>query len=123
MTQLTILHIFSGDLWAGAEVMIFNLLNKLKDDPRLNIIALSFNEGALTEKLRIAGIDTPVLSEHRHSFVQIYLKALRFNRKYKIDVIHSHRFKENVLAILLSKFPDAQQLFVTLHDYRNRSLK
>jgi glycosyltransferase involved in cell wall biosynthesis len=103
--------------------MIFNLLKKLKDDPRLNIIALSFNEGPLTEKLRIAGIDTHVISESRHSFVQIYLKALRFYRKYKIDIIHSHRFKENVLAILLSKFLGAQQLFVTLHGLPEPQLK
>ncbi len=53
----TVLHIFSGDLWAGAEVMVFNLLNTLKDDPELRIIALSLNEGVLTGKLRKIGIE------------------------------------------------------------------
>jgi len=26
---MTVLHIFSGDLWAGAEVLIFNLRSRL----------------------------------------------------------------------------------------------
>jgi hypothetical protein len=56
--RLTVLHIFSGDLWAGAEAMIFNLLNALKDEPDLNLIALSLNEGILTAKLREAKIET-----------------------------------------------------------------
>lgn len=95
--------------------MIFNLLNRLKDDSKLNIIALSLNEGELTEKLRDAGIETHVISEQQHSFLQIYLIALRYFKNRKIDVIHSHRFKENVLALMLSKFIGARRFFVTLH--------
>jgi len=42
---MTVLHIFSGDLWAGAEVVIFNLLTRLNQDGGPRVMALSLNEG------------------------------------------------------------------------------
>src|SRR5437879_6014817 len=65
---MTVLHIFSGDLWAGAEVVIFNLLSHLNAKPGLQVLALSLNEGVLAEKLRAAGITTYVIPEAYHSF-------------------------------------------------------
>ena len=58
-------HLFSGDLWAGAEVAIFNLLSSLAKDPSLSVIALALNEGEVTERLRGAGVVTHVIPESR----------------------------------------------------------
>lgn len=77
--EVNILHISSGDLWAGAEVMIFNLLNKSKDDPSLNIMALSLNEGTLTDRLRHVGIETHVIPEAIYSFPLIFSKSLNIS--------------------------------------------
>jgi len=65
---MNILHIFSGDLWAGAEVLIFNLLSSLQKYSDLNIIAISLNEGTLTQKLRENNIETYVIPENKYSF-------------------------------------------------------
>lgn len=113
--DLTVLSIFSGDLWAGAEVMIFHLLNKLKDDRSLRIVALSLNEGTLTHKLRRAGLQTFVIGEGTRTFAQILLEALRLFRGERIDIIHSHRYKENLLALFLAKFGGVQRLITTVH--------
>jgi glycosyltransferase involved in cell wall biosynthesis len=113
--QLTVLHIFSGDLWAGAEVMIFNLLRRLKDNPGLTILALSLNEGVLTCKLREIGVETHVISEAVKSFPTIFIQALRLFREKRITVIHSHRYKENLLALLLAKSIAVRRLIATLH--------
>jgi len=114
-SRLTVLHIFSGDLWAGAEVMVFNLLNQLKDDQGLKIMALSLNEGTLTDKLRGAGVELYIIPEAAHSFLKIFLKALNLLKRRKIDVIHSHRYKENLLALLLAKTMGVKRLVSTLH--------
>ena len=114
---LNILHIFSSDLWAGAEVMIFNLLNRLKDYPNCKIIALSLNEGILTNRLQSIGIETYVIPENTNSFLEIFWKALNLFRGVKIDVIHSHRSKENMLALLLSKFLFRKPLIATYHGW------
>ncbi len=112
---ITVLHIFSGDLWAGAEAMIFNLLDQLKADPSLNIIALSLNDGILTHKLRSANVETHLIPESTHSFSKICLRGLRILRGKRIDIIHSHRYKENLLALLLAKTMRVKRLVTTLH--------
>ena len=112
---LTVLHVFSGDLWAGAEVVIFHLLNSLKDDAHINILALSLNEGILTNKLREARIETYVIPESKNSFANIFLKAINLLKKKRLDIIHSHRYKENLLALLLAKSMKVKRLVATLH--------
>jgi glycosyltransferase involved in cell wall biosynthesis len=112
---ITVLHIFSGDLWAGAEAMIFCLLESLRDDPNLKIVALSLNEGILTTRLQNTGIETYVISEADNSFGRIAVKAFNLFKSRKIDVIHSHGYKANLLAFLLAKFTAVKDLFTTLH--------
>jgi len=112
---MTVLHIFSGDLWAGAEVMVFHLLDELRKEPHLKILALSLNEGILSRKLRDSGIETHVISEADHSFAVILLKAYRALKGQRIRVIHSHRYKENLLAFFLAKSTGAGCLAATLH--------
>lgn len=113
--KITVLHVFSGDLWAGAEVMVYNLLSKLKEEPNLKIIALSLNDGILANKLRDAGIETHVISETDNSFAGIFFKAFRLLKRRKIDIIHSHRYKENILALLLGKMVGVKSLITTMH--------
>lgn len=112
---VTVLHLFSGDLWAGAEVMVYNLLSKLKEEPNLKIIALSLSEGILAGKLRDAGIETYVIPETRNSFAKILLKAFNLLKKKKIDIIHSHRYKENLFGFLLAKAMGVKRLITTMH--------
>jgi len=114
-SQLTVLHIFSGDLWAGAEVMIFNLLNSLQDETGLKILALSLNEGILTRKLREIGVETFVIPETINPFPAIFVKALRLFKRKRIALIHSHRYKEHLLAVLLAKSMAVGRLVATLH--------
>jgi len=111
----TILHIFSGDLWAGAEVVIFSLLRELNESASLRMVALSLNEGILTEKLRAAGVPTHVIPESRHSFAAILLRAARLFKGKRIAGIHSHRYKENLLAWLLARRIGANNVLTTIH--------
>src|SRR6185437_12124278 len=49
---LRILHIASGDLWAGAEVQAFTLLCHLNRIPETEVAAVLLNDWTLAEKLR-----------------------------------------------------------------------
>jgi glycosyltransferase involved in cell wall biosynthesis len=113
--RLSVLHVFSGDLWAGAEVMIFNLLNRLQSAPRVRLTALSLNEGVLTEKLREAGVETWVIPESTHSMPSILVEAFRLFRHRSLDIVHSHRYKEHLLAVLLARSLGVRRLVATLH--------
>jgi len=115
INRLTVAHIFSGDLWAGAEVMIFNLLKHLKGYPGLDLLAFSLNEGTLTQKLREVGIKTYVVREDKYDFLRIYNKISRILKGQRVDVIHSHRYKENLTALLLHFFFPSARLLATIH--------
>jgi len=113
--RLGVCHVFSGDLWAGAEVAIFNLLTCLNEEPGLSVLALSLNEGTLTERLRAAGVRTRVIPERRHSLGGIVCQAARMLRGADVRILHSHRYKENVLAALLAAWRRVPTLITTMH--------
>jgi L-malate glycosyltransferase len=87
----------------------------LKGDPDLKIVALSLNEGTLTSSLRHAGIQTHVISEANNSFGMILVKAFTLLKAMRIDMIHSHGYKENLLAWVLARSMGIKRLFATLH--------
>lgn len=54
-TRRRVLHLVSGDLWAGAEVMVYTLFHALAADPDVELMALCFNDGILARKLTALG--------------------------------------------------------------------
>jgi glycosyltransferase involved in cell wall biosynthesis len=117
MTQprLHVVHLLSGDQWAGAEVMAFHLLHHLsKRGPDVAVMALCLNEGQLSAQLRQVGVPVHVLPESSLSFPQIVRQAARLLRGLRVDVLHSHRYKEHYLAALLSAWTGAR-LVATVH--------
>jgi glycosyltransferase involved in cell wall biosynthesis len=111
----TVVHLFSGDLWAGAEVMIFHLLRELHARSGLSLIALALNDGVLSRKLGAIGVEVHVLSEARYSFARLTYNAYRLLRCRQVNLIHSHRYKENLLATVLSPTLGVRRLVSTLH--------
>jgi glycosyltransferase involved in cell wall biosynthesis len=96
-------------------VVIYNLLSCLSRAPELRVVALGLNEGQLTARLRESGITTYVVPEARHTPLGILWQAARVLRREGVTVIHSHRYKENVLAWLLAKRLRVADLVATIH--------
>lgn len=95
--------------------MIFNLCTTMQTANGVKVLALSLNEGTLTEKLREAGVETHVITESANTFTGIFIQALRLLKGRNVDVIHSHRIKENLLALLIAKFKGIKHLVTTVH--------
>lgn len=113
--RLRVLHIFSGDLWAGAERMIWTLLRQLSKQQDVEVLALSLNEGELTSALRKSGIETLVLQESGRTFLDLVKETRAAFYGRGINIIHAHRNKENLLAWCIFKRLRAQSLVSTLH--------
>jgi L-malate glycosyltransferase len=113
--RLKILHLISGDLWAGAETMAYNLLNRLKDYDDLDITVILFNEGRLADQLRAGGLIVQVVDENLNSFREILRKIRNIVSGNLPDIIHSHRYKENLLALLISRNYRGIELVSTQH--------
>jgi glycosyltransferase involved in cell wall biosynthesis len=93
-----VLHIASGDLWAGAEVQVCNLLFELRRRGDLALGALLLNDGELAARLRAGGIPVWIAPEGDLGFFALAAQVIARVRQFEATVIHSHRMKENLLA-------------------------
>jgi glycosyltransferase involved in cell wall biosynthesis len=93
-----VLHIASGDLWAGAEVMLYTLAKTLFKELNTQVSIVLLNHGILEQKLRDCGISIHILDESRLSSFQILQQLNKIIDELNPDVIHTHRIKENILG-------------------------
>lgn len=93
---MRVMHIASGDLWAGAEVQAYNLLSQLRHQCDLKVVLL--NEGRLADELRGLSIDVAILDERTLSSWKILQGLRQLMKQFRPDVIHTHRKKENILG-------------------------
>ncbi len=109
--MLTVCHMISGDIWAGAEVMVCHLLNGLRTFPELQLRVILMNEGRLSEEIRKLGVDVDVVEESANPFFRALPMLREVLRRVKPDIIPSHGYKENILSSLLSKsFPGVKRV-------------
>ena len=96
-------HIASGDCWAGAEAQVASLLAALSRLGNLSVAAILLNEGRLAWEIRRSGIEVCVIPESEYGFFAILSRAAEFLRNKQIEILHSHRYKENLLATMLAR--------------------
>jgi len=113
--KITVCHLISGDLWAGAEVQTHTLLSSLKDEPGIKLSAVVLNEARLAGELRKAGVETTVIDEARHGYSEISQLLKKELTDKNIDILHSHRYKENLLAAGMKKNGLCRYLVQTVH--------
>ena len=82
--------------------MTFHLLNGLKTVPGVDPFVILLNQGRLSGELEKAGIPVYVIDESKQSFPAIVKMAVTIVRKQAPHIIHSHRYKENILSYLIS---------------------
>lgn len=113
--MLRVCHLISGDLWAGAEVMACHLLKQLRARRNIDLTVIVLNEGRLARELRSAGLSVQVVDESRHSLLQIANAIRKILAQLPPDILHAHRYKENLLAFLVSRFYPGVSLIATQH--------
>jgi L-malate glycosyltransferase len=103
LNTIGVCHVTSGDRWAGIEVQLATMLRACQSNKHLNLSAIFLNEGRLAEETRQAGIDVCVIPETECNFFRILSRATEFLRHKNVQVLHSHRYKENLLAAFLAR--------------------
>lgn len=96
-------------------MQVFTLLNQLQKLPTLKIFAVILNYGELSKRLTNSGIDVRLIDERSNSFFKIVNEADNFCRKKQIDLVHSHRYKENIVAAHLKKRGATNHIIQTIH--------
>ena len=93
---LRVMHIISGDLWAGAEAQAFTLLKHLHQSTSLAVVLM--NEGELSRRLQDLQIPITIIPESHFNSLQILQRLIKVIHAFKPDVLHTHRQKENILG-------------------------
>jgi glycosyltransferase involved in cell wall biosynthesis len=114
-TPLSVCHVVTADLWGGAEAQIANLLTRLSREPEFSIFVIALGDGRLTDELREAGLEVKVIEQPHRKFLGCYRQAHSFLRGRSVDIIHSHKSKENVLAFLVAKGTGIPHMIRTQH--------
>ncbi|TCS40299.1 glycosyltransferase [Reinekea marinisedimentorum] len=112
-SQLKVVHIISGDLWAGAEAQAYALLKYLKR--QCNISAILMNEGVLAERLRACDIPVTVIDEQTHTSWQIFNILRHTLKEEQPNIVHTHRQKENILGAIANTFTVRAKSVRTVH--------
>ncbi len=96
--HIDVMHIISGDLWAGAEVQAFHTLVDLQKQQKAAFAVILFNDGILRQKLSDNGIETIVIDESRHNALVMALVMTRMIFEMRPAIIHVHAYKEHILG-------------------------
>jgi len=113
--QIKILHIASGDLWAGAEVMIFNLVRAQQESRLTRPYVILLNDGRLASCLRDIEITVYIVSERGSSSLSIARSLHNRIRALAPDIVHTHRRKENILGGIAAYLAGRVQSMRTVH--------
>jgi L-malate glycosyltransferase len=112
---IRVLHVASGDLWAGAEAQVYQLLCALAAQPDVRVSAIILNTGELADRLRAAGIAVTMLDERSLSAPQLMRGIRREIKATGADVLHTHRFKENILGSIAARLSGRAISVRTVH--------
>ncbi len=115
---ISICHIAVGDLWAGAEVQLRVLLSKLVRRAEMNLSVILFNEGRLEKEIGLLGIPVRVFPENRWGSTKIFLELVREFKKSNIQIIHTHKYKDTILAAPAAKLCGIPHVVRTVHGLR-----
>lgn len=112
---MRIMILASGDLWAGAEVMVYQLCCGLKVCDDVEILVVLLNHGRLAKELESAGFDVTIVNEQKMAMRDLIKKIYCISKQYSPHLIHSHRYKENILAWLMAMVLRKVRLVATQH--------
>jgi glycosyltransferase involved in cell wall biosynthesis len=113
--RISVCHVVAGSDWAGAEAQVATLVRWLAKNPEVDLHAIVLYDNRLARELRSAGADVYVASEQNKSFPQLISECSQFVRSRKVQILHSHCYKENIIALAVSYLCKVPYLVRTEH--------
>ncbi len=65
---MRVIILASGDLWAGAEVVVYQLAQGLAEIVEVQLLVIVLNHGRLAEKIEKIRVRVLIVDESEHSF-------------------------------------------------------
>ena len=115
---MRVVHIVSGDLFAGAEMQLYHLVKELHHAGEISVSVILLNHGILEQRLRNEGVDVEVFDEARLSGFLIWRRVLTALARRRPDILHTHRQKENVIGAMAAVLLGNIRIVQTVHGAR-----
>jgi glycosyltransferase involved in cell wall biosynthesis/protein-tyrosine-phosphatase len=113
--EIRVCHVMSADLWAGAEVQVGTVASFLVQRPEVKLCVVLFNEGRLARELRTLGLEVEVIDERQHTALGLLVALTRFLSSHRVDIVHTHRYKDTVLGSIAAKLTRVPVVIRTVH--------
>jgi L-malate glycosyltransferase len=97
---MKVLHLISGGETGGSRKHVITLLSKF---PKDQVVLAVFQEGALAEEARKAGIRVELFLQSSRYDLSILKRLVAFIKSEKFDIIHTHGPRANLFGIYLHK--------------------
>jgi glycosyltransferase involved in cell wall biosynthesis len=92
-------------------------LRALSKCPEVALHAILLHEGRLAHELRSFGVDVQVVNEQQKSLPKVLSECSTFVKARNIQILHSHNYKENLIALSLSHLCNIPHLVRTAHGH------
>ena len=115
---LRVCHVVSANSWTGAEVQLATDAAYLVARPDVSLTAVLLNEGPLARELRRLRVEVAIVDETRTCVLGILRFLIRFLKEHQIDLVHTHRDKDNVLGTVAAKLAGTPHVVRTVHGLR-----
>lgn len=101
---MRVIHIISGDMFAGAEIQAYSLICELIKRTDIVLQVITFNDSILSSMVAKAGVSVAVIDEVKYSSLNIIQQCQKIISEFRPDIIHTHGFKENFIGGMIAIF-------------------
>lgn len=108
-------HVAVADLWAGAEVQLKSLIAELARMPDIDLSVVLFNGGRLEKELSRYGVPVQIFPEKHWSSIRIGMALRRYFDKKRFDIVHTHKYKDTILAAPVARWSGVPHVVRTVH--------
>ena len=112
-----VVHIISNLSLGGAQILLFDILCKLKEYEDLELTLVTIDSGEYIEKYKNAGIKVIDLREKGLVNPKIYFKLKKILESLKPDIVHTHLNKADFYGRIAAKISNVPLIISTCHNY------
>lgn len=116
LEKIKLVHIISNLNPGGAQIVVFDILKKLKQKNKFEITVITIDGGEYIEKFKKAEIDVIDLKEKGFFNFKILTGLKKILNKINPDIVHTHLLTADVYGRIAAKQTGVKVIYSTCHN-------
>lgn len=109
-------HIISNLDRAGAQILLFNILNVIRKFDDVKISVVSIDSGVMIEEYKENGFEVYNINEKGLVNPKIYFKLKKLLQQLNPDIVHTHLLKADFYGRIAAKHSGVKHIISTCHN-------